>query len=370
MNDFKLTFTLKQHTPIIHFQHDQYGATLRASEVKPKLDKFLIEKLGLTKFETVEEKPNEKYKNWFINQGKQHLALDYKVQIISSNDIINERIEKNYPNYLGNMGNSIDEKGFVFSENIEISILAFNTELKNIIENQFSKFLSSTNFGNRSNKGFGCFSLKDIKQELFEKELVDNFKTVYKMQWKNGNIDMSDDHKFLFRKIQDEYKIIKAGDSRNKKESKLRQYFNALSTPIEWEKPYISNDVAQISKSNLKIDYKNNNFHYVRALLGLADHFEYIRQKVTVHFKPTDSGLERFSSPLLFKVFDNFLYLVPFHEKSLQLIKKNYEIKISYKRFGNPDHTLNDRKLFIPNIDFDIHDFLNFALKNTIWKKV
>lgn len=40
---YRLEFTLKQHTPIIHFQHDQYGATLRASEVKPKLDIGLIE---------------------------------------------------------------------------------------------------------------------------------------------------------------------------------------------------------------------------------------------------------------------------------------------------------------------------------------
>ena len=39
---YKLEFTLKEHTPIIHFQHDQDGATLRATEVKPKLDRFII----------------------------------------------------------------------------------------------------------------------------------------------------------------------------------------------------------------------------------------------------------------------------------------------------------------------------------------
>ena len=39
----KLTIKLKQHTPLIHFQHDEYGATLRASEVKPKLDKYIIQ---------------------------------------------------------------------------------------------------------------------------------------------------------------------------------------------------------------------------------------------------------------------------------------------------------------------------------------
>ena len=48
---YKLEFTLKQHTPIIHFQHDQEGATLRATEVKPKLDRFIIEKVFHNEFE-------------------------------------------------------------------------------------------------------------------------------------------------------------------------------------------------------------------------------------------------------------------------------------------------------------------------------
>ena len=42
-NKFKVEFTLKQHTPIIHFQSDQVGATLRATELKPKFDRFLLE---------------------------------------------------------------------------------------------------------------------------------------------------------------------------------------------------------------------------------------------------------------------------------------------------------------------------------------
>ena len=42
----QLTAILKQHTPMIHFQHNESGATLRASEVKPLLDKFILTKLG------------------------------------------------------------------------------------------------------------------------------------------------------------------------------------------------------------------------------------------------------------------------------------------------------------------------------------
>ena len=42
----KKTIKLKQHTPLLHFQSNEEGATLRVSEVKPRLDKFLLEQLG------------------------------------------------------------------------------------------------------------------------------------------------------------------------------------------------------------------------------------------------------------------------------------------------------------------------------------
>ena len=78
-----LKLELKQHTPIIHFQHYQEGATLRASELKPKLDKFLIEKLKLT---AVDDRgrivPKREYLKWFNNKEK--LSLDYKVKIIDN----------------------------------------------------------------------------------------------------------------------------------------------------------------------------------------------------------------------------------------------------------------------------------------------
>ncbi|MCD8263196.1 MAG: hypothetical protein LUD02_02770 [Tannerellaceae bacterium] len=36
----KIVVKLKQHSPFICFHPEQEGATLRASEVKPRLDKF------------------------------------------------------------------------------------------------------------------------------------------------------------------------------------------------------------------------------------------------------------------------------------------------------------------------------------------
>ena len=71
-----LTVTLKQHTPLIHFQHDQYGATLRASEVKPKLDRFI--------FSLLEEGKEEAKRRGWTKGNDRTLSLNYKLKIKSS----------------------------------------------------------------------------------------------------------------------------------------------------------------------------------------------------------------------------------------------------------------------------------------------
>ena len=73
-----LKVTLKQHTPLIHFQHDQDGATLRASEVKPKLDRFILTKLGNGNYQ--EGVKQAKANGWLVGKGE-HPALDYKMRI-------------------------------------------------------------------------------------------------------------------------------------------------------------------------------------------------------------------------------------------------------------------------------------------------
>ena len=69
-NDFSFEkhYILKAHTPLIHFQYNQSGATLRATEVKPKLDRFLLDKLKNRKIPSY----------WFVEKTK---ALNYKLHI-------------------------------------------------------------------------------------------------------------------------------------------------------------------------------------------------------------------------------------------------------------------------------------------------
>ena len=76
---------------MIHFQHDQEGATLRASEVKPKLDKFIIKHAFHDNFDECKEflvgyNPNPQKKEDCIKtlRGKWnggYRALNYKIRI-------------------------------------------------------------------------------------------------------------------------------------------------------------------------------------------------------------------------------------------------------------------------------------------------
>ncbi|HIC77953.1 MAG TPA: hypothetical protein EYP02_02105, partial [Sulfurovum sp.] len=88
MSKFKLEFSLKQHTPLIHFQSEQFGATLRATELKPKLDRFLLEHVkGIP----------------FKENTNGHRSLDYKVKV-EVDKSKSTPIDKRDPLFFGNMG--------------------------------------------------------------------------------------------------------------------------------------------------------------------------------------------------------------------------------------------------------------------------
>lgn len=96
MEMIKLKFSLKQITPMIHFQDDD-GATIRATELKPKLDRFILSWLAYEK--EVKEHPEQKLgsetemlknvvdnlvnKKWLID--KDHIVLNYKMRIEAIN---------------------------------------------------------------------------------------------------------------------------------------------------------------------------------------------------------------------------------------------------------------------------------------------
>lgn len=235
-----LKVELKQHTPIIHFQAHQDGATLRASELKPKLDKFLIEKVGLTETKNINGKnkkvPQEIYNTWFNNKEK--LSLNYKVKIIYSGEHWKHYIEEPkkkengefiqntkkegtvstktdpYPLFFGNMGKNYKEdksvKKFVFAKDrIELKIHSFIPDLVNSIQNCFHEFIAVENFGSRQDKGFGSFYIyendpnyKSINENMFD----------YKFEiTKPNNNDAKIIFKSLFNQIELFYRALRSG---------------------------------------------------------------------------------------------------------------------------------------------------------------
>lgn len=169
----KLSFQLQQHTPIIHFQHQQQGATLRATELKPKLDLFLMEKMtGESGYKAknafAEQCENDASKRkYLVGAGKtQHLAFDYKVKIgkVRSDKVVLDGRTNRIPTFFADMGTKeeSDKKALILANApLRIEFFSLKKDLIQLIQKHFASFLSQTNFGTRQSKGFGSFYLSE-----------------------------------------------------------------------------------------------------------------------------------------------------------------------------------------------------------------
>lgn len=218
-----LKVTLKQHTPLIHFQQDEEGATLRASEVKPKLDKYIIEKTGGSYDEQVKEKLKSEHKDWFVDK-KNIYALKYKMSIES---IANWRMldiegyfgvnKKQKPNpapmFFGNMRNKAEsketfqKKKFSICDNILLTIICHDEELFNTIIKYIYNFFIETNFGTRQSKGYGSFTIdrNEWNKYLSLNGLSQSNAVHHPYFTVKGN------HKILFTEMEWFYKAIRSG---------------------------------------------------------------------------------------------------------------------------------------------------------------
>ncbi len=366
---YKIEFELEQQTPMLHFQHDQKGATLRASEVKPKLDKFLLkilEKFGLeneAKNQNDEKDKKDKKDSivpntWLVGNGE-HPALNYKMQIVASGEsrkskdiedfiydkIYNtkrtrEKYELIVPkSFFGNMvdlrngKNEEDKKNLVrkafkelvlYKSSIKITIICFNNELLNFIDMHICSFFLINNFGTRQNKGFGSFKIikKDKKEYCYniEEEIKKGFDKTFFVIKKCSDTPLNDICKI--------YQYMKTGV--NFKNTYFRayiyQYFHCKNIGNEkaWMKKTgiapITGKEKNISKHE-HIESKND-FKYVRAMLGLCDRLSYINkvvngkmdkysEKTNVIISDKQNDIMRFASPIYFKVIDKKIYILP-----------------------------------------------------------
>lgn len=349
MCDYKITYDLKQQTPLIHFQHYENGACLRPSEVKPKLDRFLFALHdGL-------EKLKKQHPDWFMGYNPDAKddedkvknikdALNYKMQIISTDKVKpNPNIHKLY---FGNMGKKPHEKicSLFSDKGFKLTIICFNIELLKEINDYLIDFFLVTNFGTRQNKGFGSFRISAINGEKcsYTKSIIERISKYYThffyMEYEQSasNYIVNDQKKrygyeTMFDDICEFYSLLKSGINFGREYHKAYIYRYAYSKGIGNEKRWMKDENISPSlvTKNLRFSHKineyENNPKYVRAMLGIPEKLEYScatklnksgkevadpAHKVIVTVSDTEDEIKRCPSPILFKIVDKYIVIL------------------------------------------------------------
>ena len=349
-----LTVELKQHTPLIHFQHDQQGATLRASEVKPKLDRFILTKLGNGNYQDgIDAAKNN---GWLVGKGE-HPAIDYKMRIEatdnSENDIyLNSKepkfkngkvyhILEDFPMLLSNMGGKENEEelvNFSFHRKIELVITVIikdkirETELYEKLKEHITEFFANNNFGQRSSKGFGSFTATNINNEDIAWKHGDVYESETRLM---RYIDTSDEIDYdtiskLFAVIDFYWKCLKSGVNYTKRiinrhgdlerkngdryiKAYLWTYLNSLGKT--WEKRQVKNDLdLECERPSGETTAPNNNpVFFARAHLGCPmDGITYkiprrdgvnreTSDRIDIKISHSNTDIERIPAPITFK---------------------------------------------------------------------
>ena len=366
----KLELDLKCHAPIIHFQPstNAKGATLRASEVKPKFDKYIWTKEP-EELATYELLP---YKMKFIAKKKEVI------------DVNKEDEDVDIPLYYAK-----DQKRMVIT-NPRIVITCFDPILQKLIVKHIKNFFIVTNFGAAQGKGYGSFTIDSekndqVEQENIEKILMEEFglKTLYKIDCNKlvEKLAKFEAIKKIFRIIENFYKIIKGGINHKEyikgflfkymSDKEIKNEKAALKTEII-DHPYASN------QNKVKQEPKINSHKecYVRALLGLSSSFAFKDQRrqkggavdVNIKISHADETIERFPSPLTFKVINKIIYIIPkkideqiWNQKFIFTYELGKDVKNS--NGIDPKVKPEELELYTPDSnEFCLEDFLEEAV--------
>ncbi len=376
-----LIVDIQQVTPMLHFQFDQPGATLRATELKPKLDEYLWKSWG--------ENPFDIGKNFMIGKSSlspQELqrkysggfrALDYKIQVLPSGQI-GTRDPQGFPLYFGNMQKEGEEKkpkwlGFS-NHRIVLKFTCFYPRLLREIELAVARFFALHNFGTRQNKGFGSFQVVAINGRPEAPQVLD----YYYFDLEDlpvGNI--WNNSKELFFAIDLFYRSIRSGLNLKRKnrvtgnfedrlyfKSLLFQYARQLPRNHSWDKRKIRIELFErhpkfrevLNKRpedpESTLHFRGREAYLYRDLLGLSSVESWYVYNATVNKKA--EGIDRYKSPITFKP-------VKLNENSyrIYLIAGTIPPEMLGTKF-TIDGNRNNTELTTPE-EFSLSDYLTFV---------
>lgn len=348
MNDWQKEYKLVQHTPLIHFQHSEPHACLRATEVKPKLDRFLIEQL-----EKDDRFGDGRWKKWFVGDGSQQ-SFDYMMRITPNSEQVerthsieraiaraehrppNASFHEIHKNYFGNMasGNNIQDtiretfkESLFYKDGLTLTIRCFIPELLTLIDEHIRGFFMMHNFGTRQRKGFGSFTV-DINTQPNEPKGFD----LVRKYCPNAYYCKLDDNvsaDALLNAVWVLSAFLKSGFNRgegNYVRGFVFRYFQREKNPLANDKAFVKQQVLrnvynEATRGEHLHPYGNNvRYRYVRGLLGTNENSRFCRnprgetrEDRTVHniYIHSAEGVERFPSPLLFKPIGKFVFILP-----------------------------------------------------------
>lgn len=348
MYDWQKEYKLVQHTPLIHFQHSEPHACLRATEVKPKLDRFLIEQL-----EKDDRFGDGRWKKWFVGDGSQQ-SFDYMMRITPNSEQVerthsieraiaraehrppNANLHEIHKNYFGNMasGNSIQDtiretfkESLFYKDGLTLTIRCFIPELLTFIDEHIRGFFMMHNFGTRQRKGFGSFTVDISTEPNAPKgfDLVGKYcpNAYYCKLDGNVNADALLDAVWVISAF------LRSGFNRgegNYVRGFVFRYFQREKNPLANDKAFVKQKVLrnvydEATRGEHLHPYGNNvRYRYVRGLLGTNENSRFCRdprggtrEDRIVHniYIHSAEGVERFPSPLLFKPIGKFVFILP-----------------------------------------------------------
>lgn len=412
----KIVVKLGQDTPMWHFQGAFDDCCLRATEVKPKLDRFLLAKLDKGELSVNDRalKSSEVSPAWWINKDK--TALNYKMRISAESRRIidsqvpdvdrngNPRFKNLYPVYFARVGeNKSKDTELVKMEGIRVELMVSDDDLAKCIKNNIAAFFASHSFGARQDKGFGCFrvikdpscnskettptmgvlsgasyffvvpgpSTNDSKKKQEEQEKKEAEKKRFKS---------------LFDHINYFHKVIRSGVNERGCYVKSMMYHYAKSKEDVWDKPVIRtkfNFTNNVYKSicgkmdsrrpvrpQLSEEYNQckdliGKKNLYRDALGLSTSQDWISygNKVKTSLSGNESEEVRFKSPVDYRPVPTtdggFIVYIIIHELPDELRQARFDISCDKSRERLEGMKISDA--------ISISDYFEFIYDNT-WR--
>lgn len=283
----KIVVKLGQDTPMWHFQGAFDDCCLRATEVKPKLDRFLLAKLdkgelsvngcALTSRDDVPS-------TWWANEDK--TAFNYKMRISAeSRSIIESQVpdldrrtgqqktDRNgkpvfrnlYPIYFARVGE--DETGdmeLVKMSGIRVELIVSDDRLAECIEPIIPAFFASHSFGARQDKGFGCFRVSGAGST----GKLSGASYYFIVPACNNS---EDKYQSLFQHINYFHKVIRSGVNERGCYVKSMMYHYAKDKGDDWDKPVI----------RTAFNFRNVLYRFICGDVHIDELYDMDRRKVT-----------------------------------------------------------------------------------------